>query len=349
MKTLSAPHNISFGITNKCNLACKHCLASSTTGCREFSREMLLNIIHQIRDMKIFSVSIFGGEPFMSEHFHFVAEELGKCPLTISVNTNGTLIDREEADWLARSKIRSYCISIDGSCAEVHDAFRGQGSFDKVIRGIEEIKRIKRGITLSAILTKFNYHDIENMYKLSCELGINSIRFNNVCYVGNAACYSDQILMTPAETFQSLDVVRELNKKYKNAITGSVMTQVEILDKLREAPPTFEFPLMVSPCGAAMKQCAIRPDGKVVPCEIIWDCVAGDLYETSLKDIWLNSPVMNQFREPAYLQAEEIAECVNCEYLRLCYLGHRCQPYHNPGKFMNKKLYCIKEEVFNTL
>jgi len=308
---------------------------------------MLLNIIHQIRDMKIFNLSVFGGEPLMSEHFHYVVEELGKCPLVTSVNTNGTLIDREEAEWLKHTKIRSYCISLDGSTPQVHDAFRGPGAFNDAIRGIEEIQRIKKPITLSVIVTKFNFRDLENIVKLALAMGLPVVRFNNVGYVGNAACFSDEIIMTPSETFEMLDTVRALSARYKSLVTGSVLQQVEILDGLKNKPLSFTFPLRVSPCGAAVKQCAIRPDGKVVPCEIVWDCVAGDLYHESLAAIWKNSAVFQQFREPYEIKAEEIPECVDCGYLRLCYFGHRCHPYHSPGKFNNKKLFCINERVFS--
>ena len=346
MKILSAPQQICFGITNKCNLSCKHCLASGTAGSREFSRDMLRTIIHQIRDMKIFNVAVFGGEPLASEHFHFVIEEFEKYPIALSLNTNATLIDSEEADWLARTRLNAFCISLDGGSAAVHDGFRGRGSFDAAVRGITQIQRIKKNIVLSATLTKVNCRDIENIVALARDMGITNVRFNNVCYVGTAACFSDELLMTPAETFAALETIRSLKEKYGPLITGSVLQQAEIIDALKKAPPKLTFPLAVNPCGAAVTQCAIRPDGKVVPCEIIWDFPAGDLYEESLAEIWKNSPVMNQFRIPCAVQAEDIPECVDCRYLRLCYLGHRCQPYYYPGRFMNKKLFCINESVF---
>jgi radical SAM protein with 4Fe4S-binding SPASM domain len=347
MKILSAPQQICFGITNKCNLACKHCLAHATTGCREYSSDMLTNIIHQIRDMKVFKVSIFGGEPLASHHFHHVVEEFGKWPIAITLNTNATLIDRNEADWLATTHLKSYIVSLDGSCPEVHDAFRGAGSWEQAVRGIEEISRIKKPVLLSAILTRFNYRDINNMVEFARSIGFQNVRYNNVGYVGSATCFSDEIRMSPAETFEALSTVRELNKKYPGCITGSVAQQVDILDDLKERHTTTKFPLQVNPCGAAVDRITIRPDGKVAPCEIIWECVAGDLYEQSLKDIWDNSPLLKQFRETVYIEADKIPECVDCEYLRHCYLGHRCQPYYNPGQFKNKKLYCINEEVFN--
>ena len=52
---------------HKCNLNCRHCLASNTRLIKDLDTPELLNIINQIKELKILSVAVFGGEPLMRE------------------------------------------------------------------------------------------------------------------------------------------------------------------------------------------------------------------------------------------------------------------------------------------
>lgn len=345
MKTLSAPLNICFGITNKCNLRCKHCLASSTFASQDLSTAEILDIIKQIKDLKIFDIAIFGGEPLMREDFFTILDALIKLRIPLSLNTNGTLITRGVAKQLAQYPIRTYTVSLDGSCTEVQDPFRGNGSFDKNLKGIQNLIEEERNVLISTIVTRFNYKDVENIVLLGKKLGARQVRFNEVMYIGNAACYHQSLVMSIREKFELLDKVKELRNKFDKFITGSILQILDIMQEIKRNPQE-RFPLKIHSCGAATSKCAIRPDGWVVPCEILWDVKAGNLKKESLYDIWHNSAIMQSFRETIEIQEREIPECRGCEYLRLCYKGHRCQPYYYPGvKFEHKEFYCWREDV----
>ncbi|MDP2924681.1 MAG: radical SAM protein [Candidatus Omnitrophota bacterium] len=347
MKILSAPLDICFGITNQCNLNCKHCLASATRNSKELTTDELLNIIDQIRQLKILKVAIFGGEPLIRKDFFIILEALAKLRIKITLNTNGTLITKETAERLSEYKIGVYTVSLDGSCAEVHDPFRGAGSFKKAVEGIQNLIARKCNVLISAVVTRFNYNDLENIVLLGSKLGAYRVMFNDVVYIGNAACYRTSLLMTTKEKFKLLDDVRALKDRFGDFMTGSVVQTCNVIEEIKHNQKE-TLPLKVNSCGAAVSKCAIRPDGYVTPCEIIWNVKAGNLKEKSLYDIWHNSLVMNAFREEFEIREEEIPECNGCDYLRLCYKGHRCQPYYNPGaKFEHKELYCWREDVIS--
>jgi len=345
MKTLSAPLNICLGITNQCNLNCRHCLASNTRNSRDLTTAGLLNIIGQMRELKVLSAAIFGGEPLMRKDFFTILEELSRSKINISLNTNGTLISGEIAGRLSQYPVKSYVVSLDGSCPEVHDPFRGKESFKKTIEGIQNLIDRKSNVLISTIVTRFNHKDIENIALLGKKLGAGKVRFNDVAYIGNAACYHESLVMTPVEKFELLDRVRGLKSRFNDFVTGSVIQSCDIMDEIK-CKPKESFPLRIHSCGAATTKCAIRPDGHVVPCEILWDESAGDLAKQSLRDIWRDSPVMKAFRETMVIEEDEVPECKGCDYLRACYKGHRCQPYYYPGvKFEHKELYCWREDV----
>ena len=122
------------------------------------------------------------------------------------------------------------------------------------------------------------------------------------------------------------------------------MQKYEKLQKVGKIEPEKEK-ITIPPCGAAMCKCAIRPDGWVVPCEIVWNVKAGNLKEQEFIDIYENSEVMKEFRKTKYLDLKEMPECRNCEYQFVCFQGHRCYPFYYPKGIKDKKLYCYKQEL----
>lgn len=347
MRTLSAPISICLGITNKCNLRCKHCLASNSRYSEDLTTNEVLNIISQIRELKVLNIAIFGGEPLMRKDFFAILEALSRLKINLSLNTNAILITKKMASRLSRYPIKVYTVSLDGSCAKVQDPFRGKGSFEKNIEGIRNLVQEKCNVVISTTVSRFNYKDLENIVLLGRTLGANKVRFNNVVYLGNAICYQDSLIIKAEEKFRLLEEINILKDRFGDFLTGSLFEICNIMDEIRNNPKEV-FPLKIHSCGAATIKCAILPDGWVTPCEIIWDAKAGNLKNQSLYDIWHNSSVMKVFREPLEIRGDDVPECNGCRYLRLCYKGHRCQPYYYPGaRFEHKELYCWRKDVID--
>ena len=344
MKVLTAPISVCFGITSKCNLKCRHCLASGSRARRDLSSEELSRVAQEIAGLKVFNISVFGGEPLLRKDFFGIVDRLNGSGASISLNTNGTLVTQTLAKRLAGSPIRNYTVSLDGSSSVVHDQLRGKGSFGKSIAGIHNLIRQGLPVTLSATVTRLNYLDIENMILLAKKTGVRRIRFNEVMFVGSAVCNSAHLSIPVKEKMPLLRAVQKLTKVYGGFLCGSLVQNADSVSLLQKARETARFPLRIKACGAGTVKCAIRPDGWVLPCENLWGIKAGDIRKETLYSIWHNSPVLRQFRADIVLQKEQCSGCNGCRYLRYCYQGHRCTPYYLPGKrFARKELFCIHE------
>jgi len=90
-------------------------------------------------------------------------------------------------------------------------------------------------------------------------------------------------------------------------------------------------------CGAGRLYCAIQPNGLVTPC-VFMPMVVGDLRRRSLKEIWLNSQVMNDLRDRGKLKGR----CGRCEYKYVCG-GCRARAYAYHGDYLAPDPGCIKE------
>lgn len=338
----SAPIDVCLHITSSCNLDCRHCInRNKADSDPDLTTKELISLIDELALVKVFTLSIFGGEPLTHPDFFLIVEHLNKYPFSMSLNTNATLIDRAIARWLKQHRIKSAVVSFDGSSPEIMDKTRGKGTFLKNIKGIELLLSEGISVLLSVTLTKINYQDVKSMTLLGKKLNAGKIRFNHVFFGGNAACFIKDVYLSPKEEIEAIEAVWAVNKEFPGFVdaSSSYLCQKKKLEDVKNYKPVTDK-IVVSPCGAAYTKCAVRPDGWVTPCEVLWDAKCGNLRSQSLTDIWQNSKVMNEFRKPLELDLNKLPECKGCQYQYLCFIGHRCYPYYYPGGFKNRSLYC---------
>ena len=106
-----------------------------------------------------------GGEPtLMGLDFFRRAIELQRryapqgSSVTNTIQTNGTLIDRRWADFIARNRIL-VGVSLDGP-KDIHNEYRldtaGHGSFDRVMAGIENLRSSGAEFNILSMVTSQN-------------------------------------------------------------------------------------------------------------------------------------------------------------------------------------------------
>src|SRR6056297_2288927 len=140
-----------------CNLQCRYCfylpklqLFGAETGHR-MSDEVLEQLVrgYMSTPQPTYAFNWQGGEPtLMGLDFFKRAIELQHLyaprgsTLTNTIQTNGTLLDGDWSDFIARNRILTG-VSLDGP-EEIHNEYRldaaGHGSFDKVMTGIEHLR-----------------------------------------------------------------------------------------------------------------------------------------------------------------------------------------------------------------
>ncbi|MCF8079084.1 MAG: radical SAM protein [Desulfobacterales bacterium] len=317
----------------------------------DFTLEEIKRIVKEVARLKIFSVAVFGGEPFIRSDIFDILNEISSYPINLTINTNGTLIDEKIAEKLAPYRA-GFTISLDGSRPSVVEKIRGKGVFEKTLRAIELLTKLKKPVLISTTVMGFNYLDIPAIAELGKELGVNGVRFNHLFYINNAECYMDSLAISANQAVDIVSMLEDLEGRYGGFISGSFLQAMQFIKEIKEGrkPEVFEPSerLAITPCGAGKTKCAIKPNGEVIPCELLWNTPAGNLRENSLAEIWRESPVMNQFRETFYLTEKEIGNCIRCEYRFICYTGHRCNPYYGPGGIVNKRLFCMKPDMLDT-
>jgi radical SAM protein with 4Fe4S-binding SPASM domain len=98
-----------------------------------------------------------------------------------------------------------------------------------------------------------------------------------------------------------------------------------------------ELHAMTKGCLAGTGVCFISHQGEVYPCGYL-PVLAGDLRHQSFAEIWENSAVFQQLRDPENLKGK----CGRCEFRNIC-MGCRARAFAVTGDFLDEEPFCIYE------
>ena len=127
-----------------CNLSCNHCFISCHPGNDTFGfmdLETIRRYLRESRELGVKEYYFTGGEPFLNRDMLQVLEEtLAIGPATVL--TNGTVFTPSSIKALQTISGESLYslelrVSIDGYSPETNDPIRGEGTFDKALKGVK--------------------------------------------------------------------------------------------------------------------------------------------------------------------------------------------------------------------
>jgi sulfatase maturation enzyme AslB (radical SAM superfamily) len=161
---LNGPNEVSWLITNQCNLRCMHCGNTSRAKLEnEMSKDECFDFIDQCAELNVFVLNISGGEPFLKENLFEILSYARKKNIEVGITTNGTLIDNEIIHDIKKIDPFNVHVSLDG-IGKVHDDFRNEaGVFNLVENCIKLFQKNKISFGITTSITKKNFHDLDNV------------------------------------------------------------------------------------------------------------------------------------------------------------------------------------------
>ncbi len=134
---ISSPNLIVISPSMRCNISCVGCYAGNYTKADDLDPEIVDRVITEAKELGIRFFVITGGEPFFYKPLLGLIEK--HSDVSFQVYTNGTLIDEEMADRIVELGNVAPAISIEGFQKET-DERRGPGTFDKVMRAMDNLR-----------------------------------------------------------------------------------------------------------------------------------------------------------------------------------------------------------------
>ncbi|MGD9780942.1 MAG: PqqD family peptide modification chaperone [Kiritimatiellia bacterium] len=339
-----APRSMDLSLTGRCNLHCDYCFyADEMAGRRDLPAERWLAFFRELEGLAVRSLTLSGGELFMRPDLWRLIDGVVDARMRYSILTNGTLIaDQTIGEFMRgsrRSRLDSIQVSIDGSCAEIHDASRGKGSFEKAIRGLRRLKGAGFPATARVTVNRHNVGDLENAARLLLDdVGLARIGTNDAMPMGTGCSRREDIVLAPEQRVLAMKTLVNLERKYPGRIQASAgsLALWHMFREMEEAKAggrkTRRWKMgCLSSCGCMFAKLAVHHDGMIVPCNMLAAASLGTIGETPIRAIWQDHPLLKEMRGRGKIPMEQVPGCAGCEWAPYCSGGCPAAEYARTG------------------
>jgi len=325
---MRTPRRLDIDITARCNLRCSYCyfFNNPVIEYRDLPTDEWLKFFDELGALGVMDVTLAGGEPFIRKDLTTLLEGIVRNRMRFSLLSNGTLIDDEMAAFIAHTG-RCDCvqISVDGSCAAVHDTCRGHGAFNGAVRGIHTLQRHRVNVAVRVTIHHHNVDDLENIaHFLLEEMGLPGFGTNSAGYLGTCRLNAADVLLNVEERQVAMATLLRLTEKYNGRISASAgpLTDGRVWRRMEEAraqgAPAFLNGGRLSACGCTSNKIAVRADGAIVPCSMLAHMELGRINQDLLLEVWRHSLALSELRRRPTIPLTEFEFCDECRYLPYC-------------------------------
>lgn len=284
---MNFPFIVTYSITRRCNLKCRHCYSQGgKEGKHELSPIIAKDVVKQIAGIGSRIIIFDGGEPLMREDIFELISFAKIMGLSTVLGTNGTLITRDVARKLADIGLDHCAVSIDGAQSETHEWLRGvKGCFSKAIEAAKIVREEGINLQINTCIHDHNEHELPEIIHLAESLDARTIQL--FFYVGSGRC--DPRVKPP--TYNSKRLLN-INSKIPIRIIGDAQGKESKC------------------CGAGDTVCCILNDGTVYPCMLL-PVPVGNVLRNTLHDIWTDSHMIKKINE----HKKKMPGCEMCRHM----------------------------------
>lgn len=352
------PFIVIWELTRACQLKCLHCRAEAQyrRDPRELSFDEGKALIDQIKDMNGAMLVFTGGDPLERADVFDIAEYAVKQGVRVSMTPSATPnVTKEAIEKAKEVGLSRWAFSLDGPTAEIHDHFRGTaGSFDLTMERIKYLHELKIPVQINTVISRYNIDHLEEMAKLVEEL---ECVLWSVFFLVPTGRGQTSDMISPVQHEQVFSWLYKLSKRvpfdikttagqhYRRVViqqkkreAKEQQTEIQYLDALTEQGLTGS----IDGLGRAPKGVNdgngfifISHIGDVYPSGLL-PIKVGNIREQSLSDIYRNSPVLQELRNPDLYKGK----CGQCEFRHVCG-GSRSRAYAMTGDYLESEPFCV--------
>jgi AdoMet-dependent heme synthase len=321
------PLVMSWNVTRECNMKCSHCYINATDKKlqNELTTKEAKNLMDQIYEVSAPLLILSGGEPLLRPDIFELIRYGSKKGLKMGLGSNGSLIDDTVAKSLKEAGIATVSISLDSNIPAQHDEFRGVvGAWEKAVEACKSLRKNNVLVQVNTTLTQQNYNQIDDIMSLAENIGVENFHLFFLVPTGRGTKITD---ISPEKYEEMITTTFAKTANHKLNVRPSCAPQFMRIAK----GMGLDMRQWIRGCISGLYYCRIYPNGDVTPCPYL-PIKLGNIREKSFKEIWFNSKVFQDLREPNSLKGK----CGICEYRSLCG-GCRARAYGLSNDFID---YC---------
>jgi sulfatase maturation enzyme AslB (radical SAM superfamily) len=186
------PRRLNVELANICNLHCSYCFRSDdnlySSHAEFFPLTLLQRVVNEAHaTANVTRINFTGGEPTLHPEFAETLRVIGDAGLTVSFVTNGWHFERV---WPAlqsnRAAVSHVAFSLDGVTREDHDRWRGDGSFERLVRAFTRCYMSKLPFGIKIVVRRDLVDQLEQIAIFAARMGAASLNFVHVMPTSNA-------------------------------------------------------------------------------------------------------------------------------------------------------------------
>jgi len=198
-------------VTNRCNIACQHCIRGKATA-EDLDVSLMPLIMRELRSVRCLGISITGGEPITHPQFPELLEGIKKANWRINITTNA-LKTAEYMELLKDYKHRCMhlVLSLDSHEPGLNDELRGKGTYAAVMESIKALWHDGHRVKISHSINNRNYKDVRKFLKFMIEdTGINRVHLTTLI----ATPGNKHLLLTKEQRAELHQELEQLHIRY---------------------------------------------------------------------------------------------------------------------------------------
>ena len=340
-----APRALDLSLTGRCNLRCAYCFyADEMVGRRDLPAERWLDFFRELDGLAVRSLTLSGGELFLRPDLWELLDGIVAARMRYSILTNGTLLTEDVLAQLGqahrRRRLDVVQVSIDGSRAEIHDASRGKGSFEKAIRGLRLLRAAGFPATARVTVNRHNVGDLERTFRLLLDdVGLARVGTNDAMPMGTGCARREDIVLLTEQRPEAMRTLVRLEREYPGRLTATAgsLALWHMFREMEEARATGRKTRRwtmgcLSSCGCMFAKLAVHHDGMIVPCNMLAAAALGTIGETPIRSIWQDHPLLKEMRGRGKIPMDQVPGCAGCEWIPYCSGGCPAAEYTRTGE-----------------
>ncbi len=337
------PINGSLELLPFCNMNCDMCYVRMSKeevdrNGRIHTAQEWLSLGNQMKDAGVMFLLLTGGEPLLHPEFKEIYLGLKKMGFVITINTNGTLINEEWADFFAQNKPRRLNITLYGSHPETYLDLCHYDGYAKTYKAIQLLRERNVDVKMSATIAKKNQKDVADLIRIAQELEvpINVDSYLQPSQRERSKPFDAQSRMTPQEAAQVNFLADKLTMR-PESFAQMVLSRVEQIENTPEIDP---IPSRMQ-CLAGKCSFTINWQGELRPC-VILSKPAMSVFEHSFTECWthvssnLSTILLN-------------GKCTACKYRSICHICAAAALYETGSYDGIPEYLCQYAEAFYQL
>ena len=314
--------SVQLSISDQCNLNCRYCYATDRKESvyPQLQMDDYRRLVDGIQEMSCnVEFTLTGGEPLLNPDVFSLARYIRRKGASVDVLTNGTLITEKNIEEVEAS-FDKVSISLDGSTASLHDAFRGHGSHERTEHAIRLLESHRVPYRLSMTVNRLNIGDVEAM---AHKYG-DRMNFQPLFPAGNANRGTD-ISISGREYYEALKNASGVNP------LGYCEATLDASQQRRRCK-----------CAVGGSEISISATGDVYPCQLLHypEFLMGNVHEKNIREILSASSVVEQC---AAMVVDNIEGCRDCFLRYVCGGACRARAYHECRNIMTSGTFCEYE------